>query len=153
PNHAAWYPPGLEVGALGRVVTPLSRPSVAAGKVARILGEACRRETVKYPHDEKTPDRTRVRRAHRGRDPPARAGGPDRPEAARGRGAARLGGPLRPPRPGGPRPRLRQRPLPARQRRLAARPRPPGRRCPARGDPLRHAPRQSARAGQPALRG
>src|SRR5262249_20616967 len=66
--------------------------------------------------------------------------------------AARLASAVRPAGAGGARPRLRQRPLPARQRLVAARPRPFGRRYPAGGDPLRHAPRQPARPDEPALR-
>src|SRR4051812_35122178 len=91
-----------------------------------------------YAREEETPpDRARVRRALRGRDPRPRALDPDRPQEAARRGAARPASGLRPPRAAGRGPRLRQRPLPDRQRRVAARPRPPRRRRAAAGPPLR----------------
>ena len=75
------------------------------------------------------------------------------PEAAARARPARLGGDLRPRGPGRPRPRLRQRPVHARQRAGPARPEPLRDRRPPGGDPLRHPARQPARAAQRPVRG
>ena len=96
--------------------------------------------------------RARVRRADRRRNPRPRPLDADGPEEAARRRAARSRRAVRPDRPAGGGCRLRQRPISARQRRLAARPRPPRRRRAAGRHPLRHAPRQPARPDEHPLR-
>ena len=90
-------------------------------------------------------DRARVRRARRRRDPRPVALDADRPQEAAAEGPLDLEALFGRKAPAGRRPRLRQRPVPARQRRLAARPRPPRHRRPAGRHPLRHPARQPAR--------